>query len=164
MEAEVEACFRQALEISRRQQAKSLELRAAMSLGRLWRRQGKKSEARQMLQEIYGWFTEEFDTRWRWSYHAVPWQRWPLGVTRLIWGIPDRVFRLLRYLLWCMKSSTHARVWRRFGVRSATRLYPWPSPNFAPGEGGTNHRNQLMEGGRHRHEEQSIIGRAAPAR
>ncbi len=65
MEAEVEACFRQALEISRRQQAKSLELRAAISLGRLWRRQGKKSEARQMLQEIYGWFTEGFDTRWR---------------------------------------------------------------------------------------------------
>src|SRR3990170_3996147 len=60
--AEAEACFHQALEISRRQQAKSLELRAAMSLSRLWRQQGKKSEARQMLQEIYGWFTEGFDT------------------------------------------------------------------------------------------------------
>jgi predicted ATPase len=61
-EAEVEACFRQALEISRGQQAKSLELRAVMSLSRLWQQQGKKSEARQMLQEIYGWFSEGFDT------------------------------------------------------------------------------------------------------
>ena len=60
--AEAESCFRQALETSRRQQAKSLELRAAMSLSRLWRQQGKKSGARQMLQEIYGWFTEGFDT------------------------------------------------------------------------------------------------------
>jgi class 3 adenylate cyclase/predicted ATPase len=61
-EAEVEACFHQALEISRGQQAKSLELRAATSLSRLWWGQGKKSEACRMLQEIYGWFTEGFDT------------------------------------------------------------------------------------------------------
>ncbi len=45
-----------------RQQAKSLELRAVMSLGRLWQRQGKRDEARQLLAEIYGWFTEGFDT------------------------------------------------------------------------------------------------------
>ena len=59
---EAEECFRKALDIARRQQAKSLELRAAMSLGRLRHRQGKRDEARQMLGEIYGWFTEGFDT------------------------------------------------------------------------------------------------------
>jgi len=59
---EVEVCFRQALEIARRQQARSLELRAATSLSRLWQRQGKGAEARQLLTPIYGWFTEGFDT------------------------------------------------------------------------------------------------------
>jgi predicted ATPase len=57
-----EESFSEAIEISRRQQAKSLELRAAMSLSGLWQRQGKKTEARQLLAEIYGWFTEGFDT------------------------------------------------------------------------------------------------------
>jgi predicted ATPase len=56
-QAEAEASFRQALEVARRQSAKSLELRAAVSLSLLWQRQGKKEEARQMLAEIYGWFT-----------------------------------------------------------------------------------------------------------
>jgi predicted ATPase len=59
---QAEACFRQALAIGRHQQAKSLELRAAMSLGRLWQYQGKREEARQLLAPIYGWFTEGFDT------------------------------------------------------------------------------------------------------
>ncbi len=59
---EAEACFHTAIEIARKQQAKSLELRAVMSLSRLWQQQGKKEEARQMLAEIYGWFTEGFDT------------------------------------------------------------------------------------------------------
>ena len=59
---EAEECFRQALDAARRQQAKSLELRAAMSLSRLWQQQGKQKEARQMLADIYGWFTEGFDT------------------------------------------------------------------------------------------------------
>jgi TOMM system kinase/cyclase fusion protein len=59
---EAEACFCQALDIARRQQAKSWELRAAMSLGRLWQRQGKCAEARELLTPIYGWFTEGFDT------------------------------------------------------------------------------------------------------
>ena len=59
---EAEECFRKALDIARRQQAKSLELRAAMSLSRLWQQQGKQEEARQMLADIYGWFTEGFDT------------------------------------------------------------------------------------------------------
>jgi len=58
----VEECLRQALEIARHQQAKSLELRAVMSLSRLWQRQGKRAEARELLAEIYGWFTEGFDT------------------------------------------------------------------------------------------------------
>jgi predicted ATPase len=62
-EAEAETCFQKALEIAQRQQAKSLELRAGMSLSRLWQQQGKKDEARQMLAEIYGWFTEGFDTK-----------------------------------------------------------------------------------------------------
>jgi predicted ATPase len=57
-----EACFRQALAIARRQQAKSLELRAAMSLSRLWQHQGKSPEARALLAPIYGWFTEGFAT------------------------------------------------------------------------------------------------------
>jgi class 3 adenylate cyclase/predicted ATPase len=60
--AEVEACFQQALEAARRQQAKSWELRAAMSLARLWQRQGKRAEARQLLADVYNWFTEGFDT------------------------------------------------------------------------------------------------------
>jgi predicted ATPase/class 3 adenylate cyclase len=59
---EAESCFRQALEIARRQQAKSLELRAAMSLSRLWQQQGKRAEAYDLLAPIYGWFTEGFDT------------------------------------------------------------------------------------------------------
>ena len=54
--------FLQAIEVARRQQAKSLELRAVMSLSRLWQQQGKEKEARQVLAEIYGWFTEGFDT------------------------------------------------------------------------------------------------------
>jgi len=62
-QAEAEARFRQAIEIARRQSAKSEELRAVMSLSRLWRKQGKKDEARQLLAEIYGWFTEGFDTK-----------------------------------------------------------------------------------------------------
>jgi predicted ATPase len=59
---EAAECFLQALNIARHQQAKSLELRAAMSLSRLWQRQGKQGEARELLAEIYGWFTEGFDT------------------------------------------------------------------------------------------------------
>jgi predicted ATPase len=59
---EAEECFRKGLDIARRQQAKSLELRAAMSLSRLWQQQGKHEEAYKLLAEIYGWFTEGFDT------------------------------------------------------------------------------------------------------
>ena len=62
LESEAEECFRRAIEIARRQSAKSLELRAVMSLSRLWQQQGKKEEARKLLAEIYGWFTEGFDT------------------------------------------------------------------------------------------------------
>src|SRR5262245_12357484 len=59
---EAEACFRKALDVARRQQAKSLELRAAMSLSRLWQQQGKSDDARALLAPVYGWFTEGFDT------------------------------------------------------------------------------------------------------
>jgi class 3 adenylate cyclase/predicted ATPase len=60
---EAEACFHKAIDVARKQQAKSLELRATTSLARLWQQQGKKDEARQLLAEIYGWFTEGFDTK-----------------------------------------------------------------------------------------------------
>jgi predicted ATPase len=60
--AEAEACFQRALDIARRQEAKSLELRAAMSLSRLWQRQGKRAAAHELLAPVYGWFTEGFDT------------------------------------------------------------------------------------------------------
>ena len=59
---EAAECYHQALDIARRQQAKSLELRAAMSLARLWQQQGKQAEARALLAPLYGWFTEGFDT------------------------------------------------------------------------------------------------------
>ena len=59
---QAEAHFEQALEVARRQQAKSYELRAATSLARLWQQQGKHAEARELLAPIYGWFTEGFDT------------------------------------------------------------------------------------------------------
>jgi predicted ATPase len=59
---EAETCFRRAIEIAHRQSAKSLELRATMSLSRLLDKQRKRGEARQMLAGIYGWFTEGFDT------------------------------------------------------------------------------------------------------
>jgi len=59
---EAERCFLKAIEVARRQQAKSLELRASTSLSRLWLQQGRKQQARGLLAEIYGWFTEGFDT------------------------------------------------------------------------------------------------------
>ena len=59
---QAEICFQQALDVARHQQAKSLELRAAMSLSRLWQRQGRRAEARDLLAPIYRWFTEGFDT------------------------------------------------------------------------------------------------------
>jgi predicted ATPase len=58
-----EACMQQALDIARRQEAKSLELRTAMSLAHLWQRQGQPAKARELLSPIYDWFTEGFDTR-----------------------------------------------------------------------------------------------------
>ena len=61
-DAEAEACFHEALDIARRQEAKSLELRAAMSLSRLWQQHGRRAAVRELLAPIYGWFTEGFDT------------------------------------------------------------------------------------------------------
>jgi predicted ATPase len=58
-----QAYFERALDVAREQQAKSWELRAAMSMARLWRDQGKRDEARELLAPVYGWFTEGFDTR-----------------------------------------------------------------------------------------------------
>jgi len=59
---EAEACFHQAISLARHQSAKSFELRAVMSLSRLWQPQGKQAAARQLLAESYSWFTEGFDT------------------------------------------------------------------------------------------------------
>jgi predicted ATPase/DNA-binding winged helix-turn-helix (wHTH) protein len=56
------ACLHQAFEVARRQQAKALELRVALSLSRLWQQQGKRDQARQLLTEVYSWFTEGFET------------------------------------------------------------------------------------------------------
>jgi predicted ATPase len=61
--AKAQAYFERALTVARQQQAKSWELRAAMSLARLWRDQGKVQQARELLAPVYGWFTEGFDTR-----------------------------------------------------------------------------------------------------
>ena len=60
--ARAEAYFERALTIARGQKAKSWELRAAMSMARLWRDQGKRQQARDLLAPVYGWFTEGFDT------------------------------------------------------------------------------------------------------
>jgi predicted ATPase len=60
--AQAEACFHQALDVARQQQARSWELRATTSLARLWQSQGKRQEAYDVLAPVYGWFTEGFDT------------------------------------------------------------------------------------------------------
>jgi predicted ATPase len=60
--AKAEAYFERALSVARKQQAKSWKLRAAMSMARLWRDQGKRDEARDLLAPVYGWFTEGFET------------------------------------------------------------------------------------------------------
>ena len=60
---EAEECFLKAIDIARNQQAKSLELRAATSLARLWHQQSKRAEAHELLSEVYNWFTEGFDTK-----------------------------------------------------------------------------------------------------
>src|SRR4030095_1608199 len=61
-EPEAESCLRQAVDVARQQQAKSLELRAAVGLSRLWQHQGKRVRAHDLLAPIYGWVTEVFDT------------------------------------------------------------------------------------------------------
>jgi predicted ATPase len=60
--AKSEACLKRGLAVARQQRAKSWELRAAMSMARLWRDQGKRDEARELLAPVYSWFTEGFDT------------------------------------------------------------------------------------------------------
>jgi hypothetical protein len=86
--AKAEACFERALAVARKQQAKSWELRAAMSMARLWRNQGKWQQARELLAPVYGWFTEGFDTRdlkeaccsTRWRHKAVEKSRRLVGL------------------------------------------------------------------------------------
>ena len=62
-EAKAEAHFQHALELAREKRARTWELRAAMSMARLWRDQGKRQEAHNLLAPIYDWFTEGFETR-----------------------------------------------------------------------------------------------------
>lgn len=62
-DAEAEGHYQKAIDVTKKQSARSLELRSTMSLARLWKKQGKKKEARQRLSEIYNWFTEGFDTQ-----------------------------------------------------------------------------------------------------
>jgi predicted ATPase len=61
-EDKVEACFQRAIDVAHRQSAKSWELRATMSLARLWQTRGRRANAREILQRVYDWFTEGFDT------------------------------------------------------------------------------------------------------
>ena len=61
--ADAEVAFCQAMDIAQRQSSKSWELRAAISMARLWRDQGKREKVRELLAPVYGWFTEGFDTR-----------------------------------------------------------------------------------------------------
>ena len=68
---QAEAAFLHALDVARRQQAKALELRAALSLSQLWLAQGKRDQARELLTPIYGWFTEGFDTADLQDAHAL---------------------------------------------------------------------------------------------
>jgi hypothetical protein len=75
--AKSEAYFERALAVARKQQAKSWELRAAMSMARLWRDQGKRDEARDLLAPVYGWFTEGLRRCWR------SWRRGLFTRTRL---------------------------------------------------------------------------------
>ncbi len=63
MEDQAAACFLRAIDLARHRQAKSVELRTMMSWSRLVLQQGKREDARRMLAEVYGWFTEGFDTR-----------------------------------------------------------------------------------------------------
>jgi predicted ATPase len=63
LDQKAQAYFERALALAQQPQAKSWELRAAMSLARLWRSQGKVQQARELLAPVYGWFTEGFDTR-----------------------------------------------------------------------------------------------------
>jgi hypothetical protein len=63
VQTEAEECFRRSIEIARQQEARSYELTAVISLSRLWKQQGKKADARQALAEIYGWFSESFETK-----------------------------------------------------------------------------------------------------
>ena len=60
--ADAEECFHRALRVARKQTARSLELRAAMSLARLWAEHGRRAEGHDLLAPVYGWFTEGFDT------------------------------------------------------------------------------------------------------
>jgi hypothetical protein len=109
--AKAQAYFERALAVARQQQAKIWELRAAMSMARLWRDQGKRAEARELLAPVYGWFTEGFDTRdlkearrcsMSWQREVVvnrEFQKVTLPATRPCVGSRDRC--MLQESIWC---------------------------------------------------------------
>ena len=84
--AAAEDCFRRAIETARRQQSKAWELRATMSLARLWQRQGRRDEARRMLAAVYGTYTEGSRRRTSWT-PARCWKPWP-DVDR-VWSVGE---------------------------------------------------------------------------
>ena len=107
-QGEAEASLLQALEVARQQQARAYELRAALSLGRLWQRQGKPDAARDLLGPIYGWFTEGLDTAdlrdARTLLEDLAWEppeaRRGLRLSPCVRTRRPRLFRLRRRLLW----------------------------------------------------------------
>ena len=96
--AKAEAYFERALAIARQQQTKSLELRTAMSLARLWRDRGKVQQARELLAPVYGWFTEGFDTRDLKEAKAL--------LNELAAGVYRTIRRLLKVALFCRSRFT----------------------------------------------------------
>src|SRR4029077_17105332 len=103
--AKAEVYFERALAVARNQQAKSWELRAAMSMARLWRDQGKVQQAHELLAPVYGWFTEGFDTL------DLKEAKAPL----------EQLASGARYALGSMGSMSMPRLWRDQGKRDEAR-------------------------------------------
>jgi predicted ATPase len=114
---EAEACFHQAINIARKQQAKLLELRAAMSLGRLWQQQGKTKDARQLLEEIYGWFTEGFETKDLQDAEAL---------LTALGGKVERAASVQHSLLTVQRSPTVPQEFSFAEARTVDDTYPTP--------------------------------------
>ena len=106
------AWLQRALDVARRQEAKSLELRAAMSLSRLWQQQGKRAEAHALLAPIYAWFTEGFDTA-------------DAGGKKLLGRISVK---------WA-RQELRASLWRFLKARTMHAPFTIPWPSYSPLQG-----------------------------